>query len=103
MKNKNKKSLKEIYIEAVENYKNKNLKVAEKLCFKILSIDSNHFDSISLLATISAMSRNFEDAKNFLLKATITLCSLFISFAPGGIGPRGGLLITNGLLLIIIL
>tara|TARA_B100000029_G_scaffold217723_1_gene215512 strand:- start:162 stop:1931 length:1770 start_codon:yes stop_codon:yes gene_type:complete len=69
MKNKNNKSLKEIYIEAVENYKNKNLKVAEKLCFKILSIDSNHFDSISLLATISAMSRNFEEAKNFLHKA----------------------------------
>ncbi len=69
MKNNNSRSLKEIYIEAVENYRNKNLKIAEKLCFKILSIDSNHFDSIFLLATISAVSRNYEGAKSFLHKA----------------------------------
>ena len=48
MKNNSNKSLKEIFAEAVENYKKRNLKTAENLCLKIRSIDPNHFDSIFL-------------------------------------------------------
>ena len=68
-KKSNTSSLKTIFAEAVENYKKKNLKNAEILCFKILSIDSNHFDSIFLLASLSAVNNNYEKAKELLIKA----------------------------------
>ena len=32
---------------------------------KIISIDFNHFDSIFLLATLSALQGNFKESKNF--------------------------------------
>tara|TARA_B100000315_G_scaffold246051_1_gene272889 strand:+ start:1050 stop:2816 length:1767 start_codon:yes stop_codon:yes gene_type:complete len=67
--NENKQSLKTIFVEAVEHYRQKDFKTAEVFCYKILSIDSNHFDSISLLANISAINRNFDKAKEFLEKA----------------------------------
>ena len=51
--NKNKQSLKGNFVEALKHYKNKDFKAAEFICYKILSIDSNHFDSISLLANIN--------------------------------------------------
>ena len=41
----------------------------ETFCYKILSIDPNHFDSLSMLASISAINRNFDKAKELLLKA----------------------------------
>ena len=50
---KQKNTLKDNFVEAYKNYKNKNLKVAENICNKILSIDPNHTDSLFLLATIT--------------------------------------------------
>jgi len=69
MKNGKNKPIKEIFVEAFVNYKKKDFKTAANICYKILSIEPNHFDSISLLATLSAMNNNFEQAKQFLLKA----------------------------------
>ena len=51
------------------HYRKKDFKTAEVFCYKILSIDRNHFDSISLLANIFAVNRNFDKAKEFLEKA----------------------------------
>ena len=67
--NKNEQTLKSIFLKAVENYKKKDFKNAEIFCYKILSIDPNHFDSLSMLATISAINRNFNNAKELLQKA----------------------------------
>ncbi len=69
MKNYKSKTLKEIFVEAFTFYKKKDFKNAENTCYKILSIDPGHFDSISLLATISAINNNFDKAKQLLLKA----------------------------------
>jgi len=67
--NKNNKTLKVAFVEAFQNYKDKNFKNAELICFKILSIDPYHMDSITLLATISALNRNFDRAKELMIKA----------------------------------
>ena len=69
MMDKKKQSLKEIFVEASEYYKRKDFKTAEIYCYKILSIDPNHFDSLSLLANIFAVSRNFSKSKELLEKA----------------------------------
>ena len=66
---KNKQSLKTVFTEALEHYKKKDFKTTEVFCYKILSIDRNHFDSLSLLANIFAINRNFDKAKEFLEKA----------------------------------
>jgi len=66
---KNTQSLKKTFIEAVEHYKKKDLKTAEVVCYKILSIDQMHFDSISLLANIFAINNDYVKAKEFLLRA----------------------------------
>ena len=63
------KTLRETFALAYQDYKNKNYKSAELLCKKILSIDSNHFDSIFLFANLSARQQNFEESKKLLLKA----------------------------------
>ena len=68
MKNKN-KTLKEIFAEAFVNYRKSNFKAAENFCYKILSIEPNHFDSIFLLATISAVNNNFDKAIKLLQQA----------------------------------
>ncbi len=67
--NKNKKTLKDDFIEALESYKKRDLKNAEMICHKILSIDPNHFNSNSLLATIYASHRDFLKAKDYLHEA----------------------------------
>ena len=66
---KNIQSLKTFFTEALERYKKKDFKTTEVFCYKILSIDRNHFDSLSLLANIFAINRNFDKAKEFLEKA----------------------------------
>ena len=66
---KNKQSLKEIFVEALEQYRNKDFKTAEVICYKILSINSDHFDSLSLLSNIYAINKNFNKAKELLEKA----------------------------------
>ncbi len=68
MKNRS-KTLKEIFVEAFTYYRKNKLKNAEMLCYKILSIDENHFDSISLLATISATNGNYMNAEELMKKA----------------------------------
>jgi tetratricopeptide (TPR) repeat protein len=67
--NKKNQTLKENFIEAFKKYKNNDFKNAEKSCYKILSIDPNHFDSISLLATISFNKKDFNKAKQLMLQA----------------------------------
>ena len=67
--NKKGKTLKEDFIEAVQSFKKKDFKNAEIVCYKILSIDPNHFDSISLLATLAAINGNFDKAIELLGKA----------------------------------
>ena len=57
-----KPSFKNIFIEAVEYYKKKDFKTAELYCYKILSIDKNNFDSISLLANIFAVNNDYVKA-----------------------------------------
>ncbi len=67
--NKNNKTLKDIFATALDSYKKKDLEKAEVICYKILSIDPNHFSSIFLLATIFALQTNFEKAKELLHQA----------------------------------
>ena len=66
---KNSPTLKEIFLDALENYKKRNFEAAEKLCNKILSIDNEHFDSFVLLSNMEAIKRNFKKAKEYLEKA----------------------------------
>jgi len=66
---KNTTSLKDTYGNAYENYKKGNLKIAETLCYKILSIDPNFIQSKLLLANISTKNRDFIKTKKFLNEA----------------------------------
>jgi len=66
---KNNLSLKETFLMALDSYKKKKFLVAENLCNKILSIDTDHFDAIVLLSNMLAMNGNFVKAKDFLIKA----------------------------------
>ena len=66
---KNNLTLKETFALALENYRKKNYSLTENMCNKILSIDSNHFDSLVLLSNIFAVRRNFQKAKELLIKA----------------------------------
>ena len=53
---KNGGSLKEIFQEALNFYNKKDFKTSEIYCYKILSIDPNHFGSMSMLATLAGLS-----------------------------------------------
>ena len=66
---KKKQTLKETFSGAHKSFKDKDFKTAENICYKILSIDPYHFDSISLLATIFVMNGSFEKAKDLMIKA----------------------------------
>jgi len=66
---KNRLSLKETFNQAKQNYKNKNFNEAQIICYKILSIDHNHFESKVLLADILAKNKNFKDAIKLLKEA----------------------------------
>ena len=67
MKQKN-LTLKETFEIALQHYKKKDVKTAEALCNKILSIDQHHVNSTLLLATISAMNLEYKNAKKLLNK-----------------------------------
>ena len=69
--NKKNTALKDIFALAFDNYKKNDFKNAEIYCYKILSIDPNHFNSTFLLATISAFTSNFNKAIELLHKAII--------------------------------
>ena len=64
--NKKNLTLRESFAKAVQSFKSKDYKKAEVYCYKILSIDPNHLDSISLLSTIAAINNNFDKAKKLL-------------------------------------
>ena len=66
---KNTTTLKDIFIKALQSYKKRNFKTAQTLCYKILSIDPDHFDSLLLLANICALNSNYSGAKELLSKA----------------------------------
>ena len=68
MREKN-KPLKMTFMKALESYNKKDFKNAESYCYKILSIDSYHFDSILMLANIAGMNKNLDQAKELLIKA----------------------------------
>ena len=62
-------TLKELFTIALENYKKKNFTKTENLCNKILSVDSDHFDSLVLLSNVSAINKNFRKAQELLSRA----------------------------------
>ena len=67
--NKNTTTLKDTYGTAYNNYKKGNFKIAETLCYKMLSIDPNFIQSKILLANISAKNRDFIKTKKLLNEA----------------------------------
>ena len=67
--NKKKLSLQTMFDDALGHYKKKDFKTAELFCYKILSINRNHFDSLSLLSNLFAINKNYNKAKEFLEKA----------------------------------
>ena len=69
MNDKNTTTLKDTYGVAYNNYKKGDLKAAEILCHKIISIDPNFIESKILLANISAKNRNFNETKKILVEA----------------------------------
>jgi tetratricopeptide (TPR) repeat protein len=66
---KNNPTLKDIFRTAYENYRKGDLKTAETLCYKILSIDPNYLEIKILLASISAKEKNYIRAKQLLNEA----------------------------------
>ena len=62
-------TIKEIFEQAGRDYKNNNFKSAEKLYKEILKKNPNHFDSISILGSLSAQLGKLEIAKQLFQKA----------------------------------
>ena len=60
---------KETFDLAVQNHQKNNLQVAENLYKEILKTNPNHFESIYYLGTLSVQTKNFDKAKQLLLKA----------------------------------
>ncbi len=67
--NKKNEPLKMTYMRALENYKKRDYKNAATYCYKILSIDSYHLDSILMLASIAGSNKDYDQAKELLVKA----------------------------------
>ena len=67
--NKNQKTLKDTFIEAVKNYTKGDFKNSEILCSKIISIDPNNFEPYVLLSNIYARKTDYKSAKKYLIKA----------------------------------
>ena len=62
-------NIKETFELAIQNHKENNFEIAEKLYKEILNIDPDHFKSIHLLGTLSAQIKNLDQAKKFLERA----------------------------------
>jgi len=62
-------TIKKIFLEASQNYKNNNFKSAEKLYKQILKKNPKHFDSIVLLGTLLARSGKLDKAIEYFQKA----------------------------------
>ena len=69
MSKKSNLTIKENFLIALENYKKGNFSITENICNKILSIDAHHFESMILLSNISAINKNYDKAKDLLIKA----------------------------------
>jgi len=67
--NKKNEPLKMTYMRALESYKKQDYKSAETFCYKILSIDAYHLESILMLASIAGGNKDYEQAKELLSKA----------------------------------
>ena len=67
--NKNTEILKSTFELVLDKYKKKDYESAKIHCYKILSIDPNHFNSITILSNIAAIGGNFKKAIEFLNKA----------------------------------
>jgi len=63
---------------------------AELHCRKILSIDPNHFDSVFLLATLSAIQRNFNEAKKLFISGIQFASAIFLLDVTGNSSDPGG-------------
>jgi len=66
---KKKLTLKDTFLGAVQSYKKKDFKNSLILCYKIISIDPNHFEAVMLLASIFVTNKDFIDAKKMLQNA----------------------------------
>ena len=67
--NKNNPTLKETLVAARQNYRKGDLKTAETLCYKILSINPNYLETKILLANISAKEKNYIRTRQLLNEA----------------------------------
>ena len=59
------------FVLACQNHKKNNFKVAEKLYKEILKINSNHFQTVYLLGTLSLQTKNLREAKQLFDKVLI--------------------------------
>ena len=65
--NKKNEPLKVTFMKALDYYKKKDYENAENYCYKILNINSYHFDSILMLASIAGINKNLDQAKELLI------------------------------------
>ena len=65
---KKKLTTKETFALAVQNQQKNNFQVAENLYKEVLKTNSNHFESIFLLGTLSLQTKNFNRAIQLLNK-----------------------------------
>tara|TARA_Y100000310_G_scaffold235213_1_gene238232 strand:+ start:522 stop:2288 length:1767 start_codon:yes stop_codon:yes gene_type:complete len=66
---KNNPTLEDTLRNAYQNYRNGDLKTAETLCYKILSINPNYLKTKILLASVSAKKKDYIQAKQLLNEA----------------------------------
>ena len=65
---KKKLTAKETFSLASQHHKKNNFKIAEKLYNEVLKTIPNHFESIFLLGTLHAQTKNFDKAKDIIEK-----------------------------------
>ena len=64
--NNNNLKIKETFTSALQHHQKNNFRVAENLYKEILKTNSNHFESIYYLGTLSVQTKNFDRAKQSL-------------------------------------
>ena len=66
--NNNNLKIKETFTSALQHHQKNNFRVAENLYKEILKTNSNHFESIYYLGTLSVQTKNF-DSKTITSKS----------------------------------
>ena len=61
--------IKETFELTVQNHKKNNFKIAEKLYKEIFNLDPEHFETIFLLGSLSAQTKNLNLAKKISSKS----------------------------------